>query len=778
MKCVRDVLPAGEIIGPLVRLFPMLLCVPLLLGGWLRADAADAPRPPRVLVVNSFGTRAPPFTTHSTAFETTLTREMGTRVDLDEVSLDMARFDQPDMEDAFAELLRKRLATWRPDLVVSFGSPAGLFVAKYRGRLFPLTPVVYDGMDKSRLPPDALDSNAAFVGSDFDLRGLVEDILQLKPDTDHVVVILGSTPLERYWATAFGEAFGPLAGRVRFTFVNDLSFDEMLGLVSKLPPRSFVLLGLLLRDASGVTHNATDALQRLNAVTAAPINGIYQHELGLGIVGGRLYQGESEGVEGARVAIRILRGEPPSGIPPKIIGPAQPSYDWRELRRWNIPEGRLLPGSTVLFRQPTPWERYRGWILAAVGVIAVEGGLIASLVVQRRRRRRAQDALCESQQLIELATGAGELGLWSRDLTGGHVWLSGPMRSLLGFAPDVPVGYEDILPRIHPDDRSRMLAELNRTHADGLPFEGELRFLLPDGTQRWVLSKGRTVTGPDLTPRRMGVVLDVTGRKQAEAELRRHRDELAHVSRVTAMGELAGSLAHELNQPLSAILANAQAAEHYLSGGHADLDEVRNIVHDIVDSDKRASEIIRRIHVLVKKDAPQHFVPLEPAALIHEIVRLVHGDAASRRVRLSVDIEPDLPTVRGIRVQVQQVLLNLLLNAFAATKDCAEGDRQILVRAVLDGDGMVCTSIRDRGTGLPPESVEKVFQPFFTTKPDGLGMGLSISRSIIEAHGGRLWGENNPDGGATFSFTIPPERADRKQPAAAAAAPDLAPTAR
>jgi len=267
MKCLWKLLPVENWMWASLRLFQTTLCIPLLLGLATGVHAADTAHPPRVLVVNSFGSRAPPFTTHSTAFETTLTREMGAQVDLDEVSLDMARFDQPEMEDAFADLLLKRLSKWQPDLVVSFGSPAGRFVASYRDRLFPTTPVVYDGMNKSLLPPGALENNAAFVGSDFDLKGLIEDMLQLKPDTNHVVVILGATPLERYWATAFSEAFQPLSGRVRFTFVNDLSFEQMLDLVSKLPPRSFVLLGLLLRDAAGVTHNSSDALVRLNAVT-------------------------------------------------------------------------------------------------------------------------------------------------------------------------------------------------------------------------------------------------------------------------------------------------------------------------------------------------------------------------------------------------------------------------------------------------------------------------------------------------------------------------------
>ncbi len=174
-------------------------------GTW----AADGERPRRVLMVHSFGSSAPPFTTHSTAFESTLKRELGTAVDLDEVSLDMARYAQPDMEEAFAEFLGKRMSEWQPDLVVPIGSPAGKFVAKFRDKLFPQTPVIYSGMDRRTLPADAFAKNATFVGENFDLKGLVEDILQLDPETKQVVVILGATSLERYWTTEFQEAFAP-----------------------------------------------------------------------------------------------------------------------------------------------------------------------------------------------------------------------------------------------------------------------------------------------------------------------------------------------------------------------------------------------------------------------------------------------------------------------------------------------------------------------------------------------------------------------------------------
>src|SRR6185369_12971195 len=270
----------------------VLICALFLVGATSGAWAADGERPRRVLMVHSFGSSAPPFTTHSTAFESTLKRELGTAVDLDEVSLDMARYVQPDMEEAFAEFLGKRMLQWQPDLVVPIGGPAGRFVAKFRDKLFPLTPVIYSGLDRRTLPADAFANNATFVGENFDLKGLMEDILQLDPETNQVVVILGATSLERFWTATFQEAFEPFTGRVKFTWVNDFSFDQMLDLVSKLPPHSFVLLGLFMRDASGVTYNEADALVRLHAVSQAPICGLYQHQMGLGIVGGRLYQGE------------------------------------------------------------------------------------------------------------------------------------------------------------------------------------------------------------------------------------------------------------------------------------------------------------------------------------------------------------------------------------------------------------------------------------------------------------------------------------------------------
>ncbi|PYK13776.1 MAG: ATPase, partial [Verrucomicrobia bacterium] len=342
----------------------------------LTAVCAAESEPKRVLVIHSFGSVAPPFTTHSIAFETELVEKMGKRVDLDEVSLDMARYADSTLQEALVEYLQKRQSHWQPDLVVPIGSPAGVFVAQYRDRLFPKTPILYTGMDRRRLPPDALKKNATFIGENFDLPGFVEDILQIAPATKNIAVVIGASQVEQYWAAAFRKEFETYANRINFIWLNDLSLDQMLEKTRALPPDSFIFLILLLRDATGVTHNADEALQRIHAVANAPINSIFQHQLGLGIVGGRLYQAELEGIESARIAVRILNGEPASSFQPRIVGPLSPRYDWRELKRWKIKEERLPPGSVVLFREPTVWDNYGGWIIAGVSFCFVQAVLI------------------------------------------------------------------------------------------------------------------------------------------------------------------------------------------------------------------------------------------------------------------------------------------------------------------------------------------------------------------------------------------------------------------
>jgi C4-dicarboxylate-specific signal transduction histidine kinase len=229
---------------------------------------------------------------------------------------------------------------------------------------------------------------------------------------------------------------------------------------------------------------------------------------------------------------------------------------------------------------------------------------------------------------------------------------------------------------------------------------------------------------------------------------------MAHLARVSMLGELSGSLAHELNQPLTAILSNAQAAQRFLAQDQADLDNVREILKDIVTEDKRAGEIIRRLRLLLRKGEVQQ-QPLDANEVVQEVLKLVRSDLVNHGVAAQVELAPGLPAIKADRVQLQQVLLNLVMNACDAMSGCPVGARDLVVRTGPAGGEGVCISIADHGAGIAPDKLDRVFEPFFTTKPQGMGLGLAVCRTIISAHGGKLWVANNPDQGATFHVVLP-----------------------
>ena len=383
--------------------------------------------------------------------------------------------------------------------------------------------------------------------------------------------------------------------------------------------------------------------------------------------------------------------------------------------------------------------------------------LAMSYELSRDALRAAQlgRELRESESRMTLASEAAGFGVWMWNIAGNQIWCSERWLRLFGFAPDATVTFESLIQRIHPDDRELVERAVRRAVADRSDYAAEYRVVLPDNTQRWVTARGRVFPDTHGKPvRMMGATIDITARKQAELEVQQQRGELAHLSRVTMLGELSGSLAHELNQPLTAILSNAQAAQRFLAHDNADLNEVRDILADIVAEDKRAGEVIRRLRLLLKKGEVQH-QPFDLNEAVREVLKLVRSDLVNQGVAVHTELAPALPAVNADRVQLQQVLLNLVMNACDAMAGGPAGDHKLIIRTGLVGDEGIRVSVADRGVGLAPDNLEKVFEPFFTTKVQGMGLGLSVCRTIITAHGGKLWAANNPERGATFHFTLP-----------------------
>ena len=369
--------------------------------------------------------------------------------------------------------------------------------------------------------------------------------------------------------------------------------------------------------------------------------------------------------------------------------------------------------------------------------------------------QQSKAGLHEIQERMRLAVEGAEFGIWIRDLVRNEIWATEKWRELFGFPRTERLELAKILDRVHSEDRVVLRSVLEKAAEGDGNYEAEYRLLLPSGEMRWIGSHGRVEfdgAGKPILVR--GVSHDITGRKEAEQETQNLRREIAHVGRVSMMGQLASALAHEINQPLGAILRNAEAAELYLENASPDLEEIRAILADIRKDDQRAGSVIDRMRALLKR---QNLVkgPVNVGELIGEVVALVRSDAVTRHVTLEVALADRLPRVRGDVVHLQQVLLNLIVNGVDAIEETNSGNRRVSISASLDGPRTVEIAVSDSGPGIPADKLTSIFDPFFTTKPNGMGMGLPISRTIIEAHGGRFWAENRPAGGASFRFTLP-----------------------
>src|SRR5215468_394699 len=364
-------------------------------------------------------------------------------------------------------------------------------------------------------------------------------------------------------------------------------------------------------------------------------------------------------------------------------------------------------------------------------------------------------ALRESEERMRVAAEAVNLGIWEWDLSKDEIWATNARRALLGLPASGTIALEDFISRLHPDDRDRVRRTMDDAIHSGEDFDSEYRLILPDGIVRWMSTRGSVHFDNARKPARLlGISIDITERKQAELDAQQDRAELSHLSRVALIGEMSASIAHELNQPLAGILSNAAAGQRFLDRGDVNLSEMRELLSDIIADGRRASDVMRGIRGMLKKgQVARHPVDLNEGVM--DALRIASGDAVLRSCQLETSLDANLPAIDGDPIQLQQVLLNLVINAFDAMQDTVPSRRKVLIATQLNGDGTVRTTVRDHGIGISEEMLERLFDPFFSTKSEGLGMGLAIVRSIVEAHGGTITAENADDGGARFQFILP-----------------------
>jgi PAS domain S-box-containing protein len=369
-------------------------------------------------------------------------------------------------------------------------------------------------------------------------------------------------------------------------------------------------------------------------------------------------------------------------------------------------------------------------------------------------RKRAERALQRSEAYLTEAQRLSRTGSFSWRINSGENYWSKETYSIMGFDETVKPTIELAMQRIHPDDRKLVEEQLNRAFRGERDYDYEHRLLMPDGTIKYVQVRGHHQVYENDEKELVGALMDVTAARQAQDALQTALAELAHASRVATLGEMSASIAHEVNQPLAAIVSNGEATLRWLDRNVPDIEEARAAAGQVINSAHRASEVIRRIREFSKK-SDLEMASLDINDIVKEAAMLVRHEALRYKVAMQVELASGLCAARGDRTQLQQVLVNLAVNGMQAMNAADHGERILVIRTEQKQPNQVLVAVKDVGIGVAPDKVDQLFGAFYTTKPDGLGIGLSICRSIVEAHGGQIWASANAGPGMTFQFSIP-----------------------
>ena len=604
------------------RAFLILMVVAgLLLPGPVAAEPAQR----SVLVLEQSSAGLPFNTALASAIRSTINAGSKSPISFYSEHLDANRFFGPEYENEFVQFLKAKYRERHIDVVIVVGVSALDFIARRREQLWPSVPVVFAAIDEATMSRRTLPNNVTGATMQLTLQDMVKVARIVMPNLNAVAIV--GDPLERQTSFRhFADEIPAVAAQLEIVNLMDLPLAELAKRLAVLPDNTAVIYTGIYFTSDGVSYIPAELTSQIAEWANRPVVVTASSYLNKGAIGGYIVQSNAIGQQAGRMALRILAGESASDIPVAKV-PSQLIFEWPALQRWKISESRLPPGSEILFREPTVWERYSWQIALITAVILLQAGLISALLREHRRR------------------------------------------------------------------------------------------------------------------------------KFSEVQSRQRMAELAHVNRFSTAGELTASIAHEINQPLGSILTNAETADAILKSPTPDIAELKDIVKDILQDDRRASEVIRRMRSLLTK-APFELKSLDLNDVARETVEFLSALAVARKVELISLITPDALPILGDRIQLQQVILNLVVNAIDAMADMPSENRIISIRTSRVED-FAELSVSDRGSGIPEDKLKEVFEPFFTSKAEGMGMGLSIARTIIEAHHGLISARNQVHGGASFRIRLP-----------------------
>jgi PAS domain S-box-containing protein len=721
---------------PLLRgLVPLFAVAAVLACG--PPAAAAGPGTPKLVVVlypdESDG--APGLVLVNNAIRSTFAAESPGRVELRNEYVNTSRLTDADFVRTQVSLLQRKYAGRKVDLVIA-GLSSGLdFALRYRDELFPGVPIVFVAVDQRevtarRLPPDVIG-----VPIRMDLRGTLDLALRLHPDTRRVFVVAGSAPFDTDWEAEARRAFRPDEERLEFVYLTGLPMDELLGRVADLPERSIIYYLHINRDGSGTSYYPAEALERLAARANAPIYGHVDTYVGRGIVGGRVFDFETEGRSAARLGLRLLAGQRLESIPTAGVSENSDQFDWRQLRRWGIGEQSLPPGSIVRHKEPSLWDVYRWPIIGVFSVCVVEALLIAGLLVQRRRLRRSEAALRETETRFRLMADAAPVLIWTSGVDKACTYLNRPWLEFTGRPPELELG-DGWAEGVHPDDRAWCL-EVYTTHFDVRePFEMVYRLRRHDGEYRWILDRGvpRLSPGGEFAGY-VGACTDITERRRAEDGLRASRRELQLLTgRLLEAQEaerrrVARELHDDLNQGLALL-----SVEIDLLGQRppASAAEVAARMRDLTT---RVKELSSSVHDLSHQLHPSKLEQLGLVAAVRGLCKELKQHHGLEVNFTHDDVPEEIPEATALCLYriAQEALRNVVKHGGT---DRAEVELSGTPEAIR-------LRVSDEGAGFVPAA-----------RGNG-GLGLVSMRERLNLVGGEIAIDSRPGGGTRIDVRVP-----------------------
>ncbi len=543
--------------------------------------------------------------------------------------MDLVRFPSEAHVDRTVKFLSGKYAEAPPNVLITLGRAAIPFMVKYRDVVAPGVPTILASVTSRDVARSSGLDNVVWVVTEYSFATTLELGRKLQPNAKNLVVVGGASEYDRQWLDDARRELQPYGDTYTIRYIAGLPYGDLLSEVSRLPKDTIVLMSFVFVDGSGEPRVPPEVAADVAEISPAPVYSPVSTFLGRGIVGGYTDSWEQQGAAAADRALEILSGKSVAAIPGKTVSRQTYQIDARQLKRWNLSQSKLPPGSDVQFREFDLWEQYRWQLIAIVAIVFAQAAMIFWLHNERRRRQIAQ------------------------------------------------------------------------------------------------------------------------------GDLRQRLQEVIHLNRTAIAGAMSASIAHELNQPLGAIRSYAEAAEIYLKATPPNVDRVEQILGHIRRDDQRAADIISHLRGLLKKRDEAELQEFDLGEAVRDAVQVVQPEALKRGVEIDASHANGSFFVRGDRVHLQQVILNLVMNGLDAMQSCAAGSGRMSIQTAATEQSTVEVSVSDSGTGIRADKLNEIFDTFFTTKRQGTGLGLSIARTIVETYGGKIWAENRLAGGAVFRFTLP-----------------------